>query len=409
MPKSPAPWWQAGKVQACAMCLLGRLFLLLLFHAFRMAYRDCGCDFTSYLLAAKTLWEGGNPYEAELPFPYLYPLFFAFILLLVAFLPYWLANALWFVVCVASLVAACLVIERIASRDGETAATRPPAAAWLVATLLLFAPIQCSLLEGQVNPVVLLCAAMFYASYRRAQPGRAGAWLGAAIAIKVVPAVLLMFLIVRRQYRIVLWTFAFAALFCALPAVIAGRSLATDYQSYWNAFLWPSIGQATANSPTHFSFAGSLTWLFPTLPGTWLKILAGSIAAAGVTAVEMTSAGSRRGQAGDAWCFSAYLVGCLLVSPVVELHHFVLAAPAVFLLTVKAFFDRSWTTRGILCWNGALAACFAVLGPCDPTNLAYFAGLGVLLVLLFHAHRHRQIAQENAAETKTAISSSMEA
>lgn len=84
----------------------------------------------------------------------------------------------------------------------------------------------------------------------------------------------------------------------------------------------------------------------------------------------------------------------------------VLAAPAVFLLIVKTSFDRSWTTRPVIYWSGGFAACFDVLGECDPTKLAYFAGLGILLVLLCLANRQQQVAPDMGREMKTAISSS---
>ena len=34
-----------------------------------MAYRDVGYDFTSYLLAARALHNGSNPYQVAMPFP----------------------------------------------------------------------------------------------------------------------------------------------------------------------------------------------------------------------------------------------------------------------------------------------------------------------------------------------------
>ena len=77
------PWPQAsrgGRPGNCgyAVGLMAGLCVVLLFQAFRMAYRDVGYDFTSYLLAARALRDGSNPYQLEMPFPYLYPLFPAF-------------------------------------------------------------------------------------------------------------------------------------------------------------------------------------------------------------------------------------------------------------------------------------------------------------------------------------------
>jgi hypothetical protein len=400
--KTGEPWWLARRSRVCTLCVIALLFLLLLVYAFRMACREGGCDFTYYLVAARCLWEGRNPYQPELPCPYLYPLFLAFVLLPLTFIPYWLANAIWFVACVASLVAACLSLQRIVSCESEATVSRYLPAAGLVAMFLIFAPIQCNLVEGQVNTIVLFCSAMFYASYTRSHPLRAGAWLGAAIAIKVLPGVLLVFLIVRKQYRILLWTLLFTVLFCALPAVIVGKSLFAYYQSYLDAFLWPSMAHTTANSRTHFSFAASLGCFFPSVPSIWLKMVSGAIVVAGLWAVEAAAPRPWR-PARDIWCFCAYLVGCLALSPVVELHHFVLAAPAVFLLTVWTLSDRSWTTRTVAWWMGAFVACFNVAVNWDPTKLSYFVSLIILLVLLFLANRHQQVALREGEENATLV------
>lgn len=359
-------------------------------YVFRMAYRPGGCDFNGYLIASRALCEGGNPYLADLTYPYLYPLFLAFVLIPLTLIPYWLANVTWFALGVAGLVVACLSLERIASREKRAAMERYLPAAGLIAMLLMFQPLLCGFPQGQVNPIVLCCAAMFYHSYARNRPVRAGVWLGVAIAIKVLPAVLLVFLVVRRQYRVILWTLLFTALFCTLPVVIAGKNLLAYYQTYLNTFVLPSMAHTVANSRTHYSFA-VLGCLFPAVPSFWLKIVVGALVAAGVAAMETAAARPRRPSA-DVWCFCAYLVASLAVSPVVELHHFVLAAPAVFLLTVKALFDRSWTTRAVGWWMGAFVACFDVAVEWDETKLAYFGSLAILLVLLFLAHGAPEVA-----------------
>jgi alpha-1,2-mannosyltransferase len=393
------PRWLTDRIQRCALFLMGTLCVMLLLHTLRMAYQPGGNDFTVYLLAAQSLWEGSNPYLADLPFPYIYPLFLAFVFIPLVFIPYWLASAIWFFLCAASLVVACLSLQRLASAESGTATGRHLAAAGLIAILLLFQPVQSGLLEGQVNTIVLLCMVMFYGSYTRKCPLPAGIWLGAAIAIKVLPAVLLLFLLVRRQYRIMLWTLLFALVFCTLPVVIAGRHFLAYYQSYLNVFLWPSMAHAAANCTLNFNLAGSLACLFPIVPRMWLKIVSTLLVAAGLLAVELAAPRSRR-PAWDIWCFCAYLVVCPLLSPMVEVHHFVLAAPAVFLLSVKTIFDRAWATRAVVCWVVAFVACFDVMAACDRTRLSYFVGFAILLVLLFVANRQQRVPsgmrEENA-------------
>ena len=92
--------------------LMGGLGVVLLFQAFRMAYRDEGYDFTSYLLVARALRDGGNPYQVAMPFPYLYPLFLAFALMPLTFVPVLAGGRGLLVACLAGLVASCLLLER---------------------------------------------------------------------------------------------------------------------------------------------------------------------------------------------------------------------------------------------------------------------------------------------------------
>jgi alpha-1,2-mannosyltransferase len=375
------PWWQAARIQVWAACFVAGLLGVLVVQGFRMAYRVEGNDFTSYLLAARALWAGDNPYQVAMPFPYLYPLFLAFVLIPLTFVPYWLASTAWIFLSVAGLGASCAWLQQVASHECGTTLGRHLAFPALVVLLAFYLPVESNMIQGQVNLFVLFCCVMFFCFFAQNRPAWAGGWLAAAIAVKVLPAVLLVFLVVRGRYRTVLWTLLFTALFCAIPVIVAGTSVVAYYRSYWDAFVLPSMAGVRTNTPTHFSLQGSLAGILPTLPAIWLKIACGLGVMAGLLAVEVAAARSGRARK-DIWPFCAYLVACLLLSPMVEMHHFVLAIPAVYLLGIKAFFDRPWTTRGVILCIVAFVACFDVVARVDPTMLCYFLSLAILLLLL---------------------------
>jgi hypothetical protein len=378
------PWWQAGKIEVGAWCFIAGLLGVLVIQGFRMAYRAEGNDFGSYLCAASALWAGNNPYLVPMPFPYLYPLFLAFVLIPLTFVPFWLSSTAWILLSVGGLAVSCVWLQKVASHECGVGLDRRLAFPALVVLLAFFSPVESNMIQGQVNLFVLLCCVGFFCSVAGNRPAWAGAWLAAAIAIKGLPAVLLMFLVLRKQYRMVLWTLFFTAVFCAIPVVVAGKSVVTYYQSYWDAFVLPSMAGVRANTSTHFSLQGSLARLVPMLPAIWLKVVCGSGVMLALLAVEVAAARSGRTRK-DIWPFCAYLVACLLLSPMVEMHHLVLAIPAVYLLGVKAFFDRSWTTRGVWLSIAAFVVCFDVLGRIDPTMVCYFSSLAILLLLLFLA------------------------
>ena len=245
----------------------------------------------------------------------------------------------------------------------------------LVVLLVFFMPILSNTLHGQVNTIVLLCCVMFYCDYTRQRGVRAAAWLAVGIAIKLLPALLLVFLLVRRQYRIMLWTILFATLCGLLPFVVAGRQTIGFYQGYLDSFVLPSMAAVRTNTPTHFSLPGALGCLLPSAPGSWLKLVGGLGTAAALAAIEW--AAHRAKSAGrDVWPFCAYLVGCLLLSPVVENHHFVLAVPAVWLLGLKAFWDRAWRTPAVVAGIIVFVACFDVAPRWDRSMVCYFAAMG---------------------------------
>ncbi|MGB4850876.1 MAG: hypothetical protein WBQ38_01050, partial [Ignavibacteria bacterium] len=54
-------------------------------------------DFTSYMLSSKALLENTNPYNNGSPFPYVYPLTLAFILIPFTLLPDIPLQILWFI------------------------------------------------------------------------------------------------------------------------------------------------------------------------------------------------------------------------------------------------------------------------------------------------------------------------
>ena len=157
------------------------------------------------------------------------------------FIPCWLAELIWFGLSVASFWVGSLLLARMAEPEIKTGVGWHLALPGLATFVFLLWPIQSNLLNGQVNLCVLLCCILFLHFFMRENTFAAAVWLAAAIAIKLLPAVLLLFLLVRRRYRVLLATVFFAALFCMLPGIVIGKNLLVFYQSYLHSFLMPSF------------------------------------------------------------------------------------------------------------------------------------------------------------------------
>lgn len=368
------------------------LTIVLLVQTLQTAFRSQGHDFTSYLLSAEALCNGGDPYHTGTLFVYVYPLFLAFVLIPLTYLPYWLAELIWFGLSVTSFWAGCVLLARMAGPAIKTDVGWHLALPGLATFVFLLWPIQSNLLCGQVNLIVLLCCVLFLHFFQRENTLAAAAWLGAAIAIKLVPAVLLLFLLVRRRYGVLMAAILFAALFIMLPGIVAGEGLLAAYKTYLHSFLMRSFVNpeactgvpALAGPPEKMMFLslkGVVRYFFPSAGSSaWLGGLSLLTALAAMLSVDVMSTGSpppRR----DVWSFCAYLLGCLFVSPMTENHHLVLVMPAVWLVGLKLLFDRSWATGRIVTLASGFAACFLLYNPLQATPLGSLS-LVLLLVLL---------------------------
>jgi len=187
--------------QSWALAVYTGIFSFLLFQTFLKAYRAQGYDFTSYLLSSQALLDGRNPYLCDTQFTYIYPLFLAFTLIPLAVIPYWIANLAWFIISMSALLGSCLVLAKLGESETRTALGWHLALPGLLILIIVFSPVQNNMLNGQVNTIVLFCCVMFLYYFNGRRPMISSVWLGAAIALKLLPAFLLLFLLLGRQYR----------------------------------------------------------------------------------------------------------------------------------------------------------------------------------------------------------------
>ena len=381
--------------QRAAQILLGLLILLLFIQTLGRAASPLGSDLASFLESSRALWHGRNPYETSSPFPYLYPLFLAFVLLPLTWIPLWLATTLWFAANMAALLYACRTTARLVLPGPQAG----PLTAWGVPAFLLFAlmfdTIQSQFVNSQVNGLVLGGCVLCLGSLVDGRKTLAAVLLAAAIAVKLVPLLLVVFLLVRREFRASAIAVVCAAVFCLGPAVLLGDQGVPILVSYMRAIVVEGafLSREAFGHPATYSLAGFVSFLAPaTASLPWLKPVCGLAVIGGVVGLELwrpavdpiddRSAFVRR--------FSVFLAAMLLVTPMSEPHHQLLLIPGVIVVGLGMADD----TRGLSRYEaGGLLLFFLLLYAGKFVAASPFAFLAVtMLCVLLEAGGRRPAA-----------------
>jgi hypothetical protein len=248
---------------------LGTGFFLQMYA--RMA-RSTGNDLGARLASARILVAGGNPYPLTLPQGHgPYPLTIDALVVPLTWLPLGLAQSLWFALTLGALMGCLLVFDAL-WRQARGGARDPVLEVRLaVLALALFIPFQNHLRYGQVNLLLLCLTSLFLAFHLRCHGLAAAAALGSAIALKLTPAVFLLYLGRGRSYRMALgvigWTLLLAV---GLPALISPRVLELYRVGWVPEVLGLTSGPVEYEWRKRFTLAAVLTEIWPrlgTVPG----------------------------------------------------------------------------------------------------------------------------------------------
>ena len=300
------------------------------------------------------------PAGAGLYLGFTYPPISAVVMAPLAMMPIRLAGVVITVITLGLLMAVVALFLRTAGVADRRGAWRLAAALLPVAALI--EPVRTTLAYGQINVVLMAlvafdCLAPGHPTRRgmaRLRIGRVtlvwprGALVGLAAAMKLTPAVFLLYFVTRRDWRGALTTATSFLAFTGIGFLAAGR----DSVKYWTDMVFDTgrIG------PLEFSGNQSITGVFyrAHLTGSAEKDLwLASAAVVGLLALAAIGRASREGHS----LLAVALTACTeeLVSPVSWSHHWVWAAPV--LLTAVVYAVRSGRRR-LLVWSCAGIALF---------------------------------------------------
>ncbi len=295
--------------------------------------------------------------EAGLNLPFTYPPLAAAVFSPFAWLSLDAASATITVITFALLlVTTMIVLTRL--RVWEQSATISGAAwrrrCWLAAAIVAPAvvylePIRSNIEFGQIN--VVLMTLVIADCVPRETPWPRGLLLGVAIALKLTPAVFLLYFLLRRDTRALLVSVASAILATAIGFVVAAR----DSWEYWTETVRDTDRIGTATYLTNQNIAGTLARLAIGETPRFVIWLVACFAVLGLTVWAVRRVLKNRQTVLALICVAMF---GLVVSPVSWSHHWVWALPAVLVTGVLAYRHRN-IAMGLISATGVLLTYFA--------------------------------------------------
>jgi alpha-1,2-mannosyltransferase len=276
------------------------------------AYR---VDLDVYRLGASVLLHGGDLY-GTLPLtgdgqqlPFTYPPFAALLLVPLALVPYWLACLAMTLLTVGLLAMVLVVVLRsLGVPNGRHR--------WLVFGSLLLAaeviePVRTAIYAGQIDVLVMALVVPDLLTDRPRWPR--GLLIGVAAAVKLTPAVFVLYLVLRRDRSAVLT----AVLSFVAASGIGFLCAGADSTRYWTGLAFDDTRVGNPWYAGNQSLLGVLSRFGVSSPALWLTLVAAT--------VTVTALGMRRAlAAGRATVALGLNAVCgLLVSPISWSHHWV--------------------------------------------------------------------------------------
>jgi alpha-1,2-mannosyltransferase len=318
-------------------------------------------------------------------------------------LPFAVSVGVWYWFSVVCLVAGLHVLASAI----EPGAVRGGRRWWVLRVGPLVAcltPVVATLMRGQVNLFLLAMLCFAGAAVLRGRSWRTGAWIAAAVCLKVYPAFLLVYPLWRRDYRCLAGCAAGLLVGLVLiPMAWFGPARTVEYYSEWSQVLMrPALGtgddhardyeliRATATESQSLGSMLHNTMYFDRLtrPGQhalWVRVAHWLIGAL-LTVVTLLAAGYRRDghPLQPILLLGALTLIMLMLSPVCHLHYFCLAAPLVMGLMGREWEEYgtarlSWGLTVVLIANFVLNA-LTHLPSSDVARDLGFASYGALLL-----------------------------
>ncbi|MHB8296392.1 MAG: glycosyltransferase 87 family protein [Acidimicrobiales bacterium] len=295
-------------------------------------------DLGVYMAGARAVVDGTSLYRAAfgasspLGLPFTYPPLAALLMVPLLWLPAKASALLW----AASSVAVLVTCVGVASRRGASGPSWPLVAGMAAIALLTY-PVQSNLGLGQVD-ILLMGACMLGCSDPGAHPGRAAS-VGLAAAVKVVPAIFVVCLLLARKWRAAVVAMGTWAVLTWLAFLVRPASSAR----YFGMLLWRPSRPGNPASYLNQSLWGLLDRIDL---GVWHTPLLVTAIAVVVTVGLWRASRLLEGGNPTAATVLAGLVG-VAVSPISWVHETVWLVLAAAIMLARAGAGARWQLAGV--------------------------------------------------------------
>jgi len=311
-------------------------------------------DFASNIAAARELAAGRDPYQADFarlhaevlgipvsegrPF-FPHPPLAALLIRPLAPLSFRAAAFGWFSVSAGLLFMLAVLLAEIVSgaAAGPASVGGPPGAmvATLFVSLLAWPPVLYNLEKGQWSILLSLLVALAWRSLARGDRGAAGAWAGLAAALKVFPALLAPYLLLRGGRAFTWFAVTSSALFL-MPMALMGPTAFTGFLRHSDANLpywetWLGVTYSLDGAAARALIGGP--WARPIVHAPILaRFLVGSAGLALVATAAWVTGRRQVADEREGARFAAFVTLLVLLNPLAMGHNGVLLALPIALI-----------------------------------------------------------------------------
>lgn len=200
-------------------------------------------------------------------------------------------------------------------------------------TLLCFEPIQNNFLYLQINPLMMVFCVLTFCAYKSGHKNLAALSLGAAISIKLLPALFLAFFVLRREWRVTILAPVFAVLLALVPYLWLGNEVFSIYHTYIYDVMIPRMGN-TYTTELFFTLHRTASWFDPTLLNDkTAKMICNILTLVVICGLDLLA---RKKVRRDLWAVCLYSNAILMLMPQSQMHYLILLLPGLFFCLLKA-------------------------------------------------------------------------